>query len=87
MSLDSLLKLVTEAQQTCEARTCKSHGHLWESDGARACPRGGSGCSQSFFVCSRCGMEDYGEEGGPGYEQCYSIAPHLCDGTVLGELE
>lgn len=81
--MDGLLKLVREAEQTAEARTCERDGHMWESDSARLCPRGGSGCSQSFYVCRRCGEEDYGEPGGPGHADCFvQHGPHdRCDGT------
>lgn len=50
-------------------------GHAWESDGGRGCPfreedEKDCGGSQPVFVCSRCGVFDYGEKGGPGAEAC-----------------
>jgi hypothetical protein len=39
-------------------------------DGGRPCPKGSKNCSQAVYQCFWCGTYDYGEEGGPGYEDC-----------------
>ncbi len=60
---------------------CAKRGHDWKIVGGRACPimgreRGyGSPhathtCTQTVYICSRCGLEDYGETGGPGHAEC-----------------
>jgi hypothetical protein len=83
MTLDALSDLVRGAEQACEAMTCEKHGHAWETDGARQCPRSGArngwGCSQACYVCRRCGEVDYGETGGPGHADCSD--ERRCDGT------
>lgn len=82
IGFDGLTALVRDAEQTCEALACERHGHAWESDGARACPRGCS-WSQSAYRCRRCGEQDYGDPGGPGHADCYS--GRCCDGTTEAE--
>lgn len=82
--LCTLVELVREAEQTCEAQTCDRHGHAWESGGGRACPRGCS-WSQNAYRCRRCGAWDYGEPGGPGHEDCFGAFGNdeqCCDGTT-----
>jgi hypothetical protein len=82
----SLQALITEATQVLEPATCERHGHVWASEGGRPCPRGGGGnCSQTFYVCSRCGKEDYGDKGGPGHADCYVDGP--CDASCIDEEE
>lgn len=79
--LAQLEQLVREAVQ---AVLPASHGqrasdHVWDIvEGGRACPRGGNG-SQSVYVCSLCGVMDYGEPPGPGFHDCFD-APSGCDG-------
>lgn len=49
---------------------CK-FGHVWESDGGRACPNEWDDkCGQTVYRCARCGQHDYGERGGPAYADC-----------------
>lgn len=43
---------------------------VWEMDGGRPCPLGYEDCSQPVYRCMRCGDYDYGEPGGPAYEEC-----------------
>ena len=45
-----------------------SQGHQWKSVGGRGCDKCGG--SQTVYQCERCGEYDYGEEGGPAYEEC-----------------
>lgn len=63
---------------------CAKKGHDWEAVGGRACPvtgdKSGYGspympqfCTQAAYVCQRCGLEDYGEAGGPGHTECMRI--------------
>ncbi len=49
---------------------CRWFGHHWVEEGARQCPREAVRCSQSVFVCQRCGTYDYGERGGPAWKLC-----------------
>jgi hypothetical protein len=58
--------------------------HVWRTEGGRACPFheaaaeknldspcGHAGyASQAVYRCQACGEWDYGEEGGPGWEDC-----------------
>ena len=32
-------------------------------------------CGQAVYRCSKCGIYDYGEPGGPGFEQCQNNCP------------
>lgn len=54
-------------------------GHLWVTAGGRPCPRrhvdDQGRFSQTVFRCARCPVYDYGEPGGPGYENCYTDGP------------
>ena len=55
---------------------CNANGHMWEGVGGRGCPKcddgdGDPNCSQSVYVCKACGEEDYGDEGGPAYKECF----------------
>jgi hypothetical protein len=58
---------------------CAELGHDWETQGGRQCPYATDeynlNCSQSVYVCRACGCEDYGEEGGPGYQDCHVDGP------------
>jgi hypothetical protein len=48
-------------------------GHDWESEGGRTCPKyEAAGCSQTVYVCRRCGESDYGDKGGPAHRECFS---------------
>lgn len=71
MSLRALEQLVTEARGLAGDHPCQSFGHEWAEDGGRRCPRGGpDDCCQAVYVCERCGQHDYGEQGGPGWNDC-----------------
>lgn len=61
--------LVAEAVALAGGNTCAS-GHDWHSDGGRRCPHGAETCSQTVYRCRRCGEYDYGDIGGPGYNDC-----------------
>ena len=69
MQEKTLRQLVTEAQALAGSHPCVIFGHVWEFQGGRACDYCENG-SQSVFQCARCGDWDYGEPGGPGYEEC-----------------
>jgi len=50
---------------------CRLIGHKWVFTGGRPCPKGYEDCLQPVYRCARCGEYDYGEPGGPGWnEQC-----------------
>jgi len=81
MSIDSLAALVKDAEQNCEQFTCEKHGHAWESAGGRQCPRGCT-YSQTYYVCRRCGEDDYGDRGGPAHADCFGNGgERCCDGS------
>lgn len=65
----SLSHLITEAKALAGEHPCVTMGHAWEPDGGRACPRGLYG-SQTVYRCRRCGGYDYGEPGGPAWQEC-----------------
>jgi len=44
--------------------------HTWVTDGGRDCPMGHEDCSQSVYHCLICDVYDYGDPGGPGWEDC-----------------
>jgi hypothetical protein len=66
-----LTDLIREAAHIAAPDDCGAHGHAWESDGGRSCPRGADGCSQTVYRCTRCGEYDYGDKGGPAHAECY----------------
>ena len=49
---------------------CAFLGHYWVSEGGRACPKLWEDCSQTIYICARCGEGDYGQEGGPSWKEC-----------------
>lgn len=71
-----LNNLIVEARGLAGEDTCVS-GHDWESEGGRKCPRFEDqyNCSQTVYVCSRCGQYDYGEAGGPANIECFQECP------------
>lgn len=68
----SITFLIAEARALAGDRTCAA-GHNWESIGGRKCPRfkDQDNCSQTVFVCTRCGETDFGDVGGPAHVECY----------------
>lgn len=66
---------------------CAVLGHKWESNGGRICPRGdpmgGGPRSQNVYVCGSCGLEDYGQPGGPAHDECFKYGP--CDHGCIAE--
>ena len=64
-----LQHLIAEAVNLAGGNTCAA-GHDWHSNAARRCPHGAESCSQAAYQCRRCGEFDYGDRGGPGYEDC-----------------
>lgn len=69
MSSQPIQHLIAEAVALAGGDTCAA-GHDWDADAARRCPHDAEACSQSAYRCRRCGAFDYGERGGPGYEDC-----------------
>lgn len=61
--------LIAQAVALAGGNTCAA-GHDWQMDGARRCPHDAEQCSQAAYRCTRCGCYDYGERGGPGWEDC-----------------
>lgn len=66
-----LAHLIAEAVTLGGGNLCAA-GHDWLSDGGRGCPKyDASDCSQTVYVCKRCGAYDYGEKGGPAHRECF----------------
>jgi len=73
----TLQHLIAEAVALGGGNLCAS-GHDWGTDGGRPCPHGlseGRQCSQAVYLCKRCGEYDYGDKGGPAYEDCFVHGP------------
>ena len=66
-----LQNLIAEAAAIGGGNLCAA-GHDWESDGGRSCPKYEADCSQTVYVCRRCGAHDYGDKGGPAHRECFS---------------
>lgn len=77
----SLQALIKQASTELGSEACREGRHQWVSEGSRGCPHGeGYGdefCGQAVYVCSTCGVYDYGERGGPGHSDC--VANSGCD--------
>lgn len=73
-------ELIAEARGLACDHPCV-RGHVYESEGDRACPKGGSHCSQTAYRCARCGQWDYGEPGGPAHAECFQS----CQWTPEGD--
>ncbi len=72
MSNILLRRVIAEATALAGGNTCAA-GHDWESEGGRTCPKYESAnCSQTVYVCRRCGAHDYGDKGGPAHRECFS---------------
>ncbi len=55
---------------------CRVTGqHLWNEEGGRGCPCGSECHSQPAYRCLRCGAYDYGDPGGPGWEDTLQSCP------------
>ena len=69
-----LVRLVEQARVLAgdESVSCAVVGHSWGSDGGRSCPKELYRCSQTVYVCKRCGEQDYGERGGPAHAECFT---------------
>jgi hypothetical protein len=67
-----LKHLIAEAVALGGGNLC-AVGHDWESEGGRTCPKyEDAGCSQTVYVCRRCGANDYGNKGGPAHRECFT---------------
>ena len=67
-----LQHLIAEAVALGGGNLCAA-GHDWESEGGRTCPKyEAADCSQTVYVCKRCGAYDYGDKGGPAHRECFS---------------
>lgn len=60
--------LVQEEPEDSDPRKCK---HDWVQIGGVSCPlEMKDDCNQGRYQCSKCGEVDYGEPGGPGFNEC-----------------
>lgn len=67
-----LLDLLREAAALGGGELCIA-GHAWQSEGGRTCPKyAEADCSQTVYRCTRCGVYDYGEAGGPAHHECFA---------------
>ena len=77
--MTNLNHLIAEATALAGEDLCAA-GHNWITLGGRECPHGSSnglsGCSQPVFECARCGAGDYGDKGGPAYQDCATNCTH-----------
>ena len=83
--MTALGQLIIEARTLAGgAHPCNELGHRWRFAGGRLCtrvdPEGCPNQSQSVFECDVCGDVDYGEPGGPGWndceDNCYALYEH-----------
>jgi hypothetical protein len=82
-----LRHLIAEAVALGGGNLCAS-GHEWESDGGRTCPKyEESNCSQTVYVCKRCGAHDYGDKGGPAYRECFTECKRDFSGHIEADSE
>jgi hypothetical protein len=66
-----LKQLIAQAVALGGGNLC-AVGHDWESEGGRTCPKYESAdCSQTVYVCRRCGTYDYGGKKGPSHHECF----------------
>jgi hypothetical protein len=57
-------------------KECHTGRHTkWFEEGGRPCPKGAQHCTQPVYKCLYCGAYDYGEKGGPAYEECKNCTP------------
>lgn len=80
--------LIAQAAALAGGDLCTAE-HAWEAEGGRPCPRrpDNAACSQTVYRCRRCGEYDYGERGGPAYEDCYGEergCDWACDEVAYG---
>lgn len=69
--------IIAQAHAETVAAPCGHGHHFWKTMGGRPCPKGDDNASQAVYQCERCGEEDYGDPGGPAYEDCKSCR---CEG-------
>ena len=86
MSTRGLNLLIAEATALAGGNFCAS-GHHWVEAGGRSCPTGCDACSQTVFRCDRCGVFDYGAEGGPGRQDCQAACGDSMTGWRNGPLD
>jgi hypothetical protein len=67
--MNTLHQLIAEAALLGGTNLCAA-GHEWKSTGGRGCACFSHNHSQPTYECVRCGEVDYGDRGGPGYEDC-----------------
>jgi len=67
-----LQRLLNEDRKEPDLFLCIVKGHQWRAIGGRPCPRNpDANFSQLVYVCSICEEVDYGEKGGPGWNDCF----------------
>mgnify|MGYP006914449625 FL=1 len=68
--------LINGAIQLAGGNLTSHNARLWQSEGGRTCPLGWGDCSQAVYVDIKTGEYDYGEPGGPGYQDCVRYCRH-----------
>lgn len=77
MSVAGLNALITAAIALAGDDGRVSHGNrIWQNEGGRRCPLEWDDCSQPVFRDLATGDYDYGEQGGPGWDECERECPH-----------
>lgn len=80
----SLEQLIKEAK-TFGSVACSEGIHQWVTDGGRGCPKYAYGhCSQAVYMCSVCGEYDYGDKGGPGWNDCFNHCTEIDMSDIYG---
>ena len=82
---DALQRLIASANaEAMPVYACTDGSHHWQSEGGRSCPVDSEDeddgpvdlCSQAVYRCAICGVYDYGERGGPGFNDCATTCRH-----------
>lgn len=80
----ALASLIDQARTELGSTACQAGNHYWVSEGGRSCPfEFTDTCSQTVYRCSVCGDYDYGDRGGPGWNDCERHCPHKFARQVL----
>lgn len=86
---ETLRNLITQASSLAGDNLCATD-HDWHSNGGRPCPHDfvdslGYECTgQTVYQCSRCGEYDYGDPGGPAFNECDNCQNAVTDGSTDG---
>ena len=78
-----LQNMIREASMELGSDACRNGKHQWQSEGGRGCPHDlTDNCGQAVYRCTTCGQHDYGEQGGPGHDDCERHCEHKGERAV-----